>query len=71
MNPEHVNTWVQTNTHHWADLGKSNMIGLDSECQPMGQISCVMMRNLLSGEVCVWGGCVCVYVTLPHTRVIR
>lgn len=44
-------------THTTVLAGKGKMIGLDSKCQPMGQISCVMMRNRLA----VWGGvCVCV-----------
>lgn len=38
------------------------MIGLDSKCQPTGQIICVMMRNQLA----VWGG-VCGRVFVCHT----
>lgn len=45
MNPEHVNTWAQTNRNTTGPGRRGYAIGLDSECQPMGQISCVMMRN--------------------------
>lgn len=49
--------------------GNSNMIGLDSKCQPIGQIICVMMRiwEAVWGDAC---GCVCVCVFVPHIWVI-
>lgn len=44
--------------HTTRPAGVGNMIGLDSKCQPIGQISCVMMRN----RSAVWGRCACVCV---------
>lgn len=49
-------------THNSGPAGKGKVIGLDSKCQPMGQIICVMMRNQLA----VWGG-VCGRVFVCHT----
>lgn len=57
-------TWTlgHGQTHNSAPAGKGKVIGLDSKCQPMGQIICVMMRNQLA----VWGG-VCGCVCVCHT----
>lgn len=54
---------LDVDKHKSALAGKGKVIGLDSKCQPTGQIICVMMRNQLA----VWGGvCGRVFVCVTH-----